>query len=359
MASFWTRRVVGVAIVFAAFLTYIPAFAQTGGLTGKCTGQGGVALAGYQLQIERVEIKWSSHVKTNKKGEYTYIGLAPGQYKVTLLGPDGKSMYFITKQVGIGDPTQVDFDMGQVVQEAKKEQAANPEYQKQVAEQKQSAGLKQLFDEGRGLYAQKQYTEAAAVFEKAVPLAKDKNVPIVLSQLADTWAKAAGIETNPDTRKEDEAKSLDYYNKVLALAPDEANLHNNLGNLYAEMGKPTEAAAEFKKAADLDPTHASGYYYNLGAIMVNKGQMDEAATALKKATDLDPTNANAWYWYGMALMGKATVKPDGSLSPAPGTIESFQTYLKLQPTGPWAPQAQASIDSLQGKESLEYKKQKK
>ena len=29
----------GVAIVFAAFLTCIPAFAQTGGLTGKCTGQ--------------------------------------------------------------------------------------------------------------------------------------------------------------------------------------------------------------------------------------------------------------------------------------------------------------------------------
>ena len=38
MASFWTRRVMGVAIVFATFLTCIPAFAQTGGLTGKCTG---------------------------------------------------------------------------------------------------------------------------------------------------------------------------------------------------------------------------------------------------------------------------------------------------------------------------------
>jgi len=304
-------------------------------------------------------MKWSSKVKTNKKGEYTYIGLAPGQYKVTLLGPDGKSMYFVGKQVGIGDPTEVNFDMAQEMQEAKKEQATNPEYAKAVAEQKQSASLKQLFDEGRGLYAQKQYTDAAAKFEQAVPLAKDKNIPIVLSQLADTWAKAASIETNPDTKKADEAKSMDYYDKVLAIAPDDATLHNNLGNLYAEMGKSTEAAAEFKKAADLDPAHASGYYYNLGAIMVNKGQMDEAATALKKATDLDPTNANAWYWYGMALMGKATVKPDGSMNPAPGTVEAFQTYLKIAPTGPWAPQAQASIDSLQGKESLEFKKNKK
>jgi len=123
-----------------------------------------------------------------------------------------------------------------------------------------------------------------------------------LGQLADTWAKAAGIEANADTRKQDQAKSLDYYQKVLAIDPNEASIHNNLGSLYADMGKSEDAAAEFRKAAEIDPTHASGYYYNLGAIMVNKGQMDQAAEALKKATDIDPTNANAWYWYGMALM---------------------------------------------------------
>jgi tetratricopeptide (TPR) repeat protein len=340
-------------------MTCVTAFAQTGGLTGKCKGADGQPLGGYQLQIDRVEIKWTSHVKTSKKGEYTYIGLAPGQYKVTLLGPDGKQMYFITKQVGIGDPTVVDFDMAQVTTEAKKTAEANPEYQKQVQEQKQSAGLKQMFDQGRALYMEKKYTDAADVFEKALALAKDKNVAIVLGQLADCWTKAAAAESNPDTRKADQAKALDYYQRVIQNDPNDAALHNNLGNLYAEMGKSDDATAEFKKAADLDPVHASSYYYNLGAILVNKGQMDDAAAALKKSTDSDPNNANAWYWYGMALMGKAQVKPDGTLVPAPGTIEAFQTYLKLQPSGPWASQAQASVDSLQGKQSLEYKKQKK
>ncbi len=359
MFSSWTRRVMGVAIVFAAILTCIPAFAQTGGLTGKVVGEKGAPLVGYTLLVDRVEMKWTSKVKTNKKGEYNYIGLAPGMYKISLLGPDGKPMFFIQKQVGIGDPTEVNFDMGQAVKEAKKAQEANPEYQKQVAEQKQSAGLKQLFDQGHALYEQKQYAEAAAVYERALPLAKDKNVPIMLSQLADTWGKAASIETNPDTRKADQAKSLDYYQKTLAIDPNDASLHNNLGSLYANMGKSADAAAEFKKAAELDPNHAAGYYYNLGAIMVNQGQMDEAATALKKATELDPTNALAWYWYGMALMGKAQVKPDGTMIPAPGTVEAFQTYLKLAPTGQWAGAAQASIDSLQGKTSLEYKAAKK
>jgi tetratricopeptide (TPR) repeat protein len=359
MSNFWGRRLVGVAIVFATFLTCAPAFAQTGGLTGKCTGEGGKQLAGYTVVLERTDIKWSSKTKTNKHGEYIYIGLSPGPYKIQLIDPDGKPVFYISKQVGIGDPVQADIDVGQAVAEAKKEQESNPEYQKQVQEQKQGASLKQMFEQARALYAQKQYTDAAAIFEKALPLAKDKNAAILLGQLADTWAKAASIETNPDTRKEDQAKSMDYFTKVLALAPNDASLHNNLGNLYSDMGKFTEAADEFKKAADLDPTHASGYYYNLGAILVNRGQMDDAATALKKSTDLDATNANAWFWYGSALVGKATFKPDGTMVPPAGTLEAFQTYLKLQPNGPMASQAQAYIATLQGKESLEYKKTKK
>ena len=159
MASFWTRRMIGVAIVFAAFLTCIPASAQTGGLSGKCVGPGGTPLAGYTIQIDRTEIKWSSHVKTNKKGEYTYIGLAPGEYKITILKEDGKTPWYpITKRVGIGDPTVVDFDMGQVVEQAKKEAAANPEYQKQVQEQKQSASLKVSVRPGtRSLHAKALY----------------------------------------------------------------------------------------------------------------------------------------------------------------------------------------------------------
>jgi Tfp pilus assembly protein PilF len=343
------------AVVLAIFSTCIPSFAQTGGVTGKCTGEGGKPLAQYVVQVERTDIRWSSKVKTNKKGEYTYIGLAPGDYKVSLLGPDGKSIYYITKRVGIGDPTEINFDMAQVMQEQQKSQAANPEYQKQVAEQKQSASLKQMFDQGVTLCKQKQYTEAAAIFEKALPLAKDKNIPIIMGQLADTWAKAAGAENNPDTRKQDLDKALDYYQKVLQVDPNDAPLLNNLGKLYADMGKTAEAQEEFKKAADADPGHASSYYYNMGAILVNQNHTEEAAAAFKKATDLDPTNSAAWYQYGMTLMGKAEYKPDGTVVPAPGTIEAFQTYLKLAPNGDKAAEAQASLDALLGKTTLEYK----
>ena len=42
---------------------------------------------------------------------------------------------------------------------------------------------------------------------------------------------------------------MDYYNKVIAIAPNDATLHNNLGHLYADMGKSAEAMTEFQKAA--------------------------------------------------------------------------------------------------------------
>ena len=142
---------------------------------------------GHVVQIERVDIRWTGKTKTNKKGEYTYIGLAPGNYKVTLLDPSGKALDIQNKTVGIGDPTEINFNIEQAMKEQQKEREADPQYQKAVEAQKQSNSLKQMFDQGRELYAQQHYTDAAAAFEKALPLAKDKNIPIVLSQLGDTW----------------------------------------------------------------------------------------------------------------------------------------------------------------------------
>jgi tetratricopeptide (TPR) repeat protein len=352
-----------VVVLLAAFAFTVSAFAQTGGLTGKCIGEDGNPLVGYTIQIEKQEMKWNGHTKTNKKGEYVYIGLAPATYKVTLLNPAGGQVFNITHHVGMGDPTVVDFDMAQEKATAYKQQMANPDTAKKVEEaakdQKQFTGLKATFDQATLLFSQQHFADAAAMYEKALPLAKDKNLPIVLARLADSYGKAAGQEQGRDAKMQYQQKSIDNYQKAMQLTPNDASLHNNLGSLYAEMGKVAEAQAEFQKAADLNPAGASGYYYNLGVVMVNQGKMDEAAVSLKKATDLDPTNANAFYWYGMALLGKAETKPDGTIVAVPGTIEAFQNYLKLQPNGQWAQAAQASLDQVQGKVPTEYKKAKK
>ena len=363
MYSSLTRRLIGVAVALAALAFTVSAWAQTGGLTGKCTGEDGKPLIGYTIQVERQEMRWNQHTKTNKKGEYVYIGLAPGTYKVTLVNPAGGQVFNITQHVGLGDPTVVDFDMAKEKAVSYKQQMANPEtarrMEESAKEQKQFTGLKATFDQATFLYNQQRFSEAAAMYEQALPMAKDKNVPIVLARLADAYGNAAKQEQNRDARVQDQQKAIDTYQKAMQLTPNDAALHNNLGSVYAEMGKVADAQREFQKAADLNPGGASGYYYNLGVVMVNQGKMDEASTALKKATDLDPNNANAFYWFGMALLGKAESKPDGTVVPVPGTVEAFQTYLKLQPHGPWAQAAQASIDQLKAAVPTEYKAPKK
>ena len=345
------RKMLGLAVLLVAFASATTVFAQTGGLTGTAKDEKGEILAGYWIIIERQDVKGTYKVKTNKKGEYVYIGLPIGNYKVSLQDPNGRTLFFVSQHVGLGDPTEVIFDLAKEKAVQQKEQQANPEVQKQLEQQKkeekQLGGLKQLYDQGNALIAEKKYVEAATVFEQAIPLAKEKNVPLVLGRLADCYQKARQFD-----------KAVETYGKAIAAKPDDATLHNNLGNAYAEMNKIPEAQAEFQKAAELDPTGASRYYFNLGVTMYNRGRMDEAAQALKKATDLDPNFADGFFWQGLALMGKATTEGDKVVVP-PGTAEALQAYLKIEPNGKNAAAAQQMLLTIQGKVQTEFKAEKK
>jgi tetratricopeptide (TPR) repeat protein len=349
------RKIVGIAFAFAALAMALPAYAQTGGIEGKAVQEDGKPCVKCIILVNRLDIKSTYKTKTNKKGEFVYIGLPIGNYKITLQSPTGQELFYIEKHIGLGAPTNVDFnlpkEMAQQQQRQQEEMKKNPEMAKQAAEEakkeKQFKGLKQFFDQGNALYNQGQYKQAAAMYEQALALAKDKNIPVVLSRLADAYSKAKDYD-----------KAIATYQKALQLTPDEAPLHNNLGSIYASTGKLTEAQAEFEKAAQLDPTNAGRYYFNIGAIMYNSGKMDLALTAFNKVISLDPKNAEAYYLKGQALMGKATMSADGKVKAPDGTVEAFQQYLTLDPNGPNAAAAKAMIATLQTTVSTSYKKKK-
>ena len=340
-------------VIVAALALALPGIAQTGGATGKITLQDGSPCVKCTVQLDRLDIKGNYHVNTNKKGEFVYVGLPIGNYKISFLDPDGKPLYFFNnKHIGMGDPTDCSLDMAKEMASAKKEQAANPAVQKMQEENakdaKQFAGLKQLFDQASALDQQGQYAQAAAMYEQAVPLAKDKNLNAVLSREAESYHKAKMYD-----------KALETYQKAIAASPDDASLHNNLGSVYADMNKIPEAQQEFEKAAQLDPAGAARAYFNLGVVMYNKGKMDEAAAALNQALDKDPKMADAYFLEAQALMGKATLGKDGKVEAAPGTVDALQNYLKLEPNGKYAQSAQAMLQSITGQVETEVKVKKK
>jgi tetratricopeptide (TPR) repeat protein len=378
MSLLSVRKIAGLFAFLVALSMAVPGFAQTGGVTGKATQMDGSPCVKCPVTIDREEIHATYKTKTNKKSEYTYIGLPIGMYKITLFDPSGKSLFYIEQKVGMGNPEETDFDLPKLLagqqqeqqqnqqqqQEAQRQRMrTNPEYAKKIeAEQKAAqeaqakqekeektfTTLKQFFDQGNTLYAQKDYKGAVASFEKALPLAKNpKNTAAILARLADAYQKAKEYQ-----------QAVDTYQKVIELTPDDASLYNNLGSVYADMGKYSEAQEKFEKAAQLDPAGASRYYFNVGAIMYNAGKMDEALLAFKKVVAADPKNAEAYFLEGQSLMGKVTMTPDGKVVAPEGTVEAFETYLKLEPNGPNAPTAQAILQTLKGGVQTQYKKKK-
>lgn len=376
MLSGCARKLALIAVVVAALFGAMPLFSQTGGLTGKATLADGSPCVKCIIVIDSLETKAHYTVKTGKKGDYVYVGLQIGDYKVTLQDQTGVTLFFFPRtHVTYNEFKEVIFDLAKEKAAAKKQLESNPEFQKileqRAKEEKQTGDLKTIFEEGNALMAAAQglsaapsdppekrqqveqqrrekYEEAAAKFEQGLPLAKGQNEVIIVQAAGNAYRQARQYD-----------KALQYYQKAIQLNPSEAAFHNSLGNLYADTRKIPEAVQEFQKAAELNPLGASHEYFNLGVIMYNQGNMNEAVKALQKATDLDPNYAEAFYWQGLALMGKMTLGPDNKPIPAPGTVEALQTYLKLEPNGKWAQAAKDSLQMLQGSVQTEYKASKK
>ncbi len=216
---------------------------------------------------------------------------------------------------------------------------------------KKNKELNDAFNAGMAALQAKQFDQAVASFTKASEL--DPIQHVVWAQLAEAEVGDAMTKTGADHDAMMQ-KGLDAYGKALALKPDDAAYHNNYALALVKAKKIQEAQGELTKAAQLDPQQAGKYYYNLGAVLVNTGQGDAAIEAFKKAVETDPNYAEAHYQYGVMLMGKAKVGPDGKVIPVPGTREEFEKYLQLAPNGPNAATAKSFIDSMAGGVSTSY-----
>ena len=65
------------------------------------------------------------------------------------------------------------------------------------------------------------------------------------------------------------------FQKAVALKPDWAQAHNNLGYAYGSSGKWKEAIAAHKRAAEIDPTYAAANF-NLGYAYLKDKNKDGA-----------------------------------------------------------------------------------
>ena len=116
-------------------------------------------------------------------------------------------------------------------------------------------------------------------------------------------------------------KAIEAYNKAISLKPDYAEAYSNMGNALQVQGKLDEAIEAYNKALSLKPNNAI-IYNNMGNALQDQDKLDEAIEAYNKAISLKPDYAEAYSNMGNAL------QVQGKLDEA---IEAYNKALSLKP----------------------------
>jgi protein O-mannosyl-transferase len=116
-------------------------------------------------------------------------------------------------------------------------------------------------------------------------------------------------------------EALEHYQQALRVKPKYANFYNNLANVLKDMGKLPEAIEQYQYALRLDPNSAE-IHYNLGQALVKIGQYPEAIEQYRQAVNLKPYYSEALNSLGLALVNVGRVAE---------SIEIYKKALAINP----------------------------
>jgi tetratricopeptide (TPR) repeat protein len=352
-------------LVLAVGLSAPLAFAQTTGtVKGTCKDVEGKPIAQAEVQWTGTETGHNYKLKTNNKGDYFSLGIAPGKYNVTL-SKDGKELFHFNGVSVALDEAVLDFDLKKEQANAAQGHGMPPE---QAAKAKEAIAKAENEKKTVGTLNEKLNAAKAASdagdFETAIATLNEANQidstrDLIWFKLADAYRMSAPKQTDPAEKQKRYEMAATNYQKAIELRsateaaqkdPDNnvkmAAYYNNLADAYSKSNKVDDAVANYNKAAQLDPVHASTYLFNEGAVLTNAGKVDDAIVAFDKVIAADPTKALAYYWKGINLIGKETIGKDGKVVAPEGTAEAFHKYLELDPNGPFAQPAKDMLASI-------------
>ena len=305
-------------LLVAAAVWAAPALAQsTGKVKGKVYDSSNQIVEGATVVLETKDSGARKFtVKTNKKGEYIQIGLAPGQWTITA-SKDGVGTASTQAKIGLGATEQIDFTLTKAGPTMTKEEAA-----------KQDAMTK-AFNEGVALIQANKYDEAIAKFKEAKAAQPDCyacqfNIGLALASKKE-WAGAE-----------------EAFLAASALKADSPDPYNQLATIYNEQRKFDKAAEMAGEAAKRSGGTAGGgasadSLYNQGIVLWNAGKYAESKAQFEAAVKAKPDYADAHYRLGMASLNT------GDMAAA---RTAFENYLKYAPNGDKAAEVKGYIASL-------------
>jgi tetratricopeptide (TPR) repeat protein len=296
------RVYVAAALVGGMLLPVEAAWAQsTGAVRGRVVDEKGVALQDAVVNLDfQGGVTRKFDTKTNKKGEFTQVGLVPGGYRITA-SKDGFVGTYVDTRIGLGEPMQLP-DL-KLTSKAAAQAAAGGEADKA------NAALRDLFAKANALSGEGKSDEAIAAYQEV--LAKNP-------QIAEAHYNIGYLH---GLKKEWPAAEAAYL-KALEVRPGYAEAMSALARVYQDSGQADKASALLAKAATDNPTDPK-VQFNMGVFYLNSGRAEEAAASFNKAKELDPANAEVYYYLGTLAVGQNKI---------PEAIASLEKYVSMNPT---------------------------
>lgn len=297
------RVYVAAALVAAGLLLTADAgWAQsTGAVRGRVVDEKGQALPDALINLDfQGGVTRKFDTKTNKKGEFTQVGLVPGGYRITA-NKEGYVGTYVDTRVGLGEPMQIP-EM-KLMTKAAAQAAAGGEAEKA------NAVLREMFAKANQLSAEGKSDEAVAAYNEV--LAKNP-------QIAEAHYNIGYLKS----QKKDWPAAEAAYLKALEIRPGYGEAISALARVYQDSGQPAKATEILTKAATDNPKDGK-VQFNLGVFYLNSGKADEATAAFTKAAEVDPANAEVYYYLGTLSVGQNKI---------PEAIANLEKYLSMNPT---------------------------
>jgi tetratricopeptide (TPR) repeat protein len=189
-----------------------------------------------------------------------------------------------------------------------------------------------------------QRLQARAAYEQGLKHLAEKRVSLGMTSLQEAisldaespiYRNALGV-VQLDLKRPKDAQA--QFEAAIAIDPNYAEAHHNLGLAHAEQRRFEEAIAAYRKALSL-PTYPTPEvaYHNLGNAYLALNRMPEAEDAYRAALRLEGRRVETHYNLGalLAILGRKDE-----------AVRSFQTVRELDPSSPFAELAAEALKKL-------------
>ena len=275
--------------------------AQTGTARGKVLDEKNQPVQDAMITIEfQGGVSRKFETKTNKKGEFTQVGMYPGNYRITASKEGYQPAVFDNFRISMGEPTYLpDFKL---VSKAAAQAAGGDKAREEL-----SASFKKAIE----LTQAGQFDQAEAAFKELA--AKNPTVPEIHYNLGYVY-----------TQKKDWPNAEAAYLKAIEVRPSYAEAYTALARVYRDSGQPAKASEIMAKAAATNQSDPK-VQFAMGVDLLNAGKTEEAEAAFKKVLELDPSNPEPYFHLGTMAVGQNKV---------PDAIANLEKYLSMSPKNP-------------------------